>query len=189
MRLFIGIEFPPAIVDALFALQGELRKLVQKGRFPAKENLHLTLQFLGETPESRITDISRRLEAVASRHVPFRLLMGDRLGYFGPVASVRVVWLGVQGELTALSALRVSVSAAMREAGFVDEDRAYNPHITLARDVTFFSGTEKLQKGWIDFFVGQISPVEVRQFSLISSILEEGKPRYRVIKSFSLESP
>ncbi len=49
MRLFIGIHFPEDIIDRINLLQGELRSKIKGGRFPVRENMHLTLQFLGET--------------------------------------------------------------------------------------------------------------------------------------------
>ena len=49
MRLFIAIEFPDPILNAIVAIQRELRGKVQKGRFKQSGNFHLTLKFLGET--------------------------------------------------------------------------------------------------------------------------------------------
>lgn len=115
MRLFIGIEFPPEIIDGLCSLQDELRGLIKSGRFPVRENLHLTLQFLSEIPENRIAEINCELEAVALQHSTFQLSLGDRLGCFGQANPVRVVWLGIDGEVDALLCLQ-----AKRGGGYAE---------------------------------------------------------------------
>ena len=186
MRLFIGIEFPRKIVDDLCSLQCDLRAMIQRGRFTARENLHLTLQFLGETPENRIEEINRELATVALQHCSFQLSLGGRLGYFGSANPVRVIWLGMQGELTALFNLQAGVAAALRGLGFVDEERAYKPHITLVRDAVFLPGSGRSKKNWMDCRIEQYPTIPVERFSLISSNLEQGRCRYRDLNTFSL---
>lgn len=82
MRLFIGIEPPENIIAELYSLQNQLRKKVRRGRFPSKDNLHLTLQFLGETLESRVEDIIRSLQTVEKMNFPFKLSFNAHLGFF-----------------------------------------------------------------------------------------------------------
>ncbi|NMC31518.1 MAG: RNA 2',3'-cyclic phosphodiesterase [Veillonellaceae bacterium] len=186
MRLFIGIDFPPMVVDALYSLQNKIRSTVRGGRFPARDNLHLTLQFLGETPESRIGEIHQALSAVAFQHRPFQIAVGDRIGYFGPPNFVRVVWVGLTGELAALSVLQADVAQALREVGFPEENRPFMPHITLARDVTFLSQDTVRKDGRLDVPLTLFPPVTVRHFSLIVSEIVQGRRRYRSTGDFRL---
>ena len=186
MRLFIGVDFPKRVVDELCSLQNTIRDLVRGGRFPAPDNLHLTLQFLGETPESRIAEIHRALSAVASRHAPFQLAVDDRIGYFGSMNPVRVAWVGMKGDVSALSVLQAGVAQAMLELGFPVEERAYKPHITLARDAFFLQGDGILKNGWLDFPVPPFPSMRIEQFALIASEISEGRRRYRPVATFEL---
>lgn len=185
MRLFIGVDFSPMVVDELCSLQNKIRSLVRGGRFPAHDNLHLTLHFLGETPEFRNDDIRQVLSVVASRHSPFQVSIGDRLGYFGAPNPVRVVWVGMKGDISALSVLQAGVAQAMLELGFPVEERAYKPHITLARDA-FFLQDGMLKNGWLDFPVPPFPSMRIEQFALIASEISEGRRRYRPVATFEL---
>ena len=186
MRLFIGVDFPSMVVDELCSLQNKIRSLVRGGRFPARDNLHLTLHFLGETPESRIDDIRQVLTVVASRQASFQVSVGDRLGYFGSPNPVRVVWVGMKGDVSALSVLQAGVAQAMLELGFPVEERAYKPHITLAQDAFFLQGDGMLKNGWLDFPVPPFPSMRIDQFALISSEILEGRRRYRPVATFGL---
>ena len=186
MRLFIGVDFPKRVVDELCSLQNTIRDLVRGGRFPAPDNLHLTLQFLGETPESRIAEIHRALSAVASRHAPFQLAVDDRIGYFGSMNPVRVAWVGMKGDVSALSAIQADVATAMSELGFAAEERAYKPHITLARDAFFLQGEVNLKNGAINLPVTPFPLMRIEQFALISSEIDQGRRRYRPLAVFRL---
>lgn len=92
MRLFVGIEFPANIIEALVAVQGELRGNCERGRFKRRENFHLTLKFLGEVAAGDAPLLAGPLAAVAAGCGPFRLQLG-RLGQFGGGGAVRVVWM------------------------------------------------------------------------------------------------
>ena len=186
MRLFIGVDFPKPVVDELCSLQNKIRGLVRGGRFPAPNNLHLTLHFLGETPESRIAEIHQALSAVASRHAPFQLAVDDHIGYFGAMNPVRVAWVGMKGDLAALSAMQADVASAMRELGFAVEERAYKPHITLARDAFFLCGDVIRKNGGIDLPVTPFPWMRIEQFALISSEIAQGGRRYRMLATFRL---
>ena len=108
MRLFIGVDFPGQVVDELCFLLNKIRGLVRGGRFPTPDNLHLTLQFPGETPEPRIAEIHQALSAVAFRHAPFQLAVDERIGYFGSMNLGRVAWVGMKGDIAALAAMLFS---------------------------------------------------------------------------------
>jgi len=188
MRLFVGIEFPESIIDSLSSLQNEIRTMIRSGRFPARENLHLTLQFLGETPESRVKDILGALEVVSKNNQPFILSFDDQLRYFGHVNPVRVVWLGMKGELATLLRLQASIVSKTQELGFANDGRAYEPHVTLAREVDFDNSRDLLNNGRINFSVGSFPSIHVGRFSLFSSSVEQGKLVYRTLKTFTLDT-
>jgi 2'-5' RNA ligase len=111
VRLFVAVR-PPA--SALAHLARAL------DRAPAP-TWHLTLAFLGEVADD--APLAGPLAAVAARHAPFTVALGGS-GRFG-----RAVWVGVTGAVPALTDLAADVASA---CGLAD-DRAYRPHLTVAR--------------------------------------------------------
>ncbi|MGA7521577.1 MAG: RNA 2',3'-cyclic phosphodiesterase [Acidobacteriaceae bacterium] len=129
MRLFIGIALDEEAKSALEAVRERLggpSSHESDLRWPSPESWHVTLQFLGQTSEEAARCVAEKLGTVRAERVPVRIA---ELGFF---ERAGVFWAGVA--LTPeLLALQQKVVAATRGCGFVPEDRAYRPHITLAR--------------------------------------------------------
>lgn len=129
MRLFIGIALTEEATAALRAVRERLERLSSgesELRWSAPESWHVTLQFLGQTSDEQARCVVENLGTVRAERVPVRI---EGLGFF---ERAGVFWAGVA--LTPeLLALQQKVVAATRVCGFVPEDRAYRPHITLAR--------------------------------------------------------
>lgn len=130
MRLFIALNFPPETVDALVMVQERLRHAAPRGSYARRENLHLTLAFLGEQPQWRVEDVRRAMEA--ARFVPLTLLF-DRLGRFRRPDG-DIWWAGV-AENAALAAVQRRLARELAGRGFDMEERRFVPHLTLARRV------------------------------------------------------
>ena len=124
MRLFIALEIPAA-ARRLLARDAEIfRGLCPRGRFVPPENYHLTLAFLGETDPARLPSAEEALEGCPSS--PLLLTAGEP-GRFGAT-----LWRSVRGG-DDLYSLRDRLYRELRERGFPLEERAYIPHLTLAR--------------------------------------------------------
>jgi 2'-5' RNA ligase len=93
--------------------------------------LHLTLQYLGHPQPATLEALQPRLEALAKGRAPFSLSLADA-GLFETRRAPAVLWLGVKGELEALSTLQAAVAAA---AG-IKQEHPFVPHLTLARSST-----------------------------------------------------
>ena len=140
-RLFVAIPLPDPWLAALAGVQEQLRREGLRLRYVRPQGIHLTLKFLGETPQSRITVIGDALARAAAAAVPLSLQLGDA-GTFGPVRRPRVIWVGVEGELDALARLQRAVDDELSSRGFPPENRAFRPHLTLARVPEGLSATE-----------------------------------------------
>lgn len=123
MRLFVAIRFSPAVEEALWAAVGDLRRR-GSGTFTRRENLHLTLAFIGETDR-----LAEAKSAVGEAAVggPLRLEAGGPLGRFGDLW-----WAGIRGG-EPLADLAAAVQTALRARGFAIERRSWRPHVTLVR--------------------------------------------------------
>jgi len=126
MRLFIGIALSSEAIEVLLRVRERYAPLAPDLRWSAPEGWHVTLQFLGQTNEEQAVCVVENLKTVHAKQVPVQIA---GLGFF---ERAGVFWSGIA--LTPeLLALQQFIIASMRPCGFTPEDRAYNPHITLAR--------------------------------------------------------
>lgn len=134
MRLFVAIAPPSGVLDELEELAAPLRQTRQDLRWTNRSAWHVTLAFLGEVRESKLTDLLARLERAAHRHCEIRLAFAGA-GAFPTAHRANVLWGGLSGDRRALANLAASVAAGASRAGAAppDKGRRFQPHLTLAR--------------------------------------------------------
>lgn len=180
MRLFTALDLSPEALAAFASREARLRALVAGRRWQRPENAHLTLQFLGETPEEALSGLSAALRSACAALSPFELALGE-LGTFGG-RRARVLWQGLTGDLAALSALERATREAIAEQGIVLETRRYSPHVTLCREL----------EGPVDLTAlaaaaaGEPVAWRVREAVLYRSHLSSTGPRYEGLERFPL---
>ncbi len=125
LRLFVGLEIPGVLKPEFDLISSGL----PDARWIAPENLHLTLQFLGEVDEGVAEDIDASLMAVDSPSFDLTL---QGTGCFETRNKVRAVWLDVVAE-SELNHLYVKIEQALIHAGLDLPQRKFKPHVTLAR--------------------------------------------------------
>ena len=131
MRLFIGVDLSAEIKQALLDFQSELRLLGVKGSFKSQDNFHITLEFLGELDDTKVSAVNETLLKVASNCNPFELnIVG--LGAFPSFKRPHTLWTAVNGSLTELNSLRDDLHHELKNKGFKLDERQFKPHITLA---------------------------------------------------------
>ena len=125
MRAFIGIETGSAQGE----LWGAATYIAQLsgGRAARKNNIHLTVKFLGEVGDIR--NIARAMDTVCNASRDFYLELDDLVF----MNRLKIVWCSVAGDTKALQTLRDGIEGALAGCGFEREDRPYRPHITLVR--------------------------------------------------------
>ena len=129
MRLFIAIDLPEDIRSALAELERDLKPISDSVRWVAPDSVHLTLKFIGETPESRVEEIDAALAALSWK--PFMVLVRG-IGFFPGKRSPRVLWAGL--DASTMDGLAQQIDTRMERLGFEKEKRAFRPpHLTLAR--------------------------------------------------------
>src|SRR5712671_573369 len=94
MRLFIALEIPSAVRENLAELLKSLRSMSPQTRWVRPENLHVTLKFIGEVPETRLVGIREALAGVRSNQSVALDFRG--LGFFPNEKHPRVFWAGIE---------------------------------------------------------------------------------------------
>jgi 2'-5' RNA ligase len=98
------------------------------------EQWHITLAFYGEVPPARIEELTERLSrAVQRTPTPIALRLSTVGTFPKQPQRARVLWVGLDGDVGALSRLAGRCAGAARRVGLTMEDRAFRPHLTLAR--------------------------------------------------------
>jgi RNA 2',3'-cyclic 3'-phosphodiesterase len=140
VRLFIALELPDEIKEALRTIQDQLKREVnaiggQKAiRWSAIDGVHLTLKFLGEVKESQRPEIEAAIAEAVKGIPPFNLKINS-VGGFPNLNRPRVIWIGCDGDSTMLHKLRDAVESTVAPLGFPTEERPFSPHLTLGRAV------------------------------------------------------
>ncbi|CUH93614.1 RNA 2',3'-cyclic phosphodiesterase [Herbinix luporum] len=137
MRLFTAITFEDQIKDSLWEAMEKLSFNVIKGSFTAKDNLHLTLNFIGETKKIELVKEAMEEAVFAANIKSFNLSIGG-FGRFSR-RDGDICFIGVKREENLLG-IQKELTNRLKSAGFDLENREYKPHITLARRVRFAGG-------------------------------------------------
>ena len=173
-RLFVAIEPPVAVRDALLAQMGG----VAGARWQRDDQLHLTLRFIGEVDRHGAHDIVAALGAI--HHPAFALTLAGR-GSFEHKGRPDALWIGVAPH-EPIRALNNKVEQALVRIGLAPETRTFLPHITLAR---LGRGTGPIA-GFLSAPVLPLPPFPVDGFALYESTLGRDGADYTIVERFRL---
>ena len=138
MRIFIGIELDEAARDAAADAAAQVRRRVERAapdlsaRWIGRENLHVTIWFLGERSEEQTAAVVGALRGETFSSPAFRLTLTG-CGAFPPAGPPRILWIGAGEGTKATQRLHGELGARLAPLGYVPERRDYTPHLTIAR--------------------------------------------------------
>jgi 2'-5' RNA ligase len=179
VRLFVAADIPEPARDILLGVRPA--PLPGVGLVP-REDLHLTLYFIGEVGDVEAAAIRDALDRVQA--APFTIDL-EGVGRFPPEGVARVLWAGVVPN-PGLGALHRAVAGALAAAvGFRPEDRPYLPHVSLAYlDAALpREAVEEYLREQASF---RMAAVPITRFGLYSSGWPADHPRYKVESAFDL---
>ena len=128
IRTFISIDIP--LTDAIDEVLGEMRRADNVRPVP-KEQIHLTLKFLGDQDEKKVEKLCSSLKDALHRTEPFDIVV-EGVGAFPDMRHPKVVWLGVK-DPESLFGLAEKVDSAVKEMKLKSDDKRFSPHITIGR--------------------------------------------------------
>ncbi len=129
-RTFIAIPLHTATLNTIESIQQQLSSDLPDIRWTQRDNLHLTLHFLGDISEENLEKAAKIMVSVGSLFAPFSLTLME-IGAFPLTDRARVVWIGVQSSI--LGELHHTLQEQFIAAGFPLEHRPFRPHITIGR--------------------------------------------------------
>jgi len=180
VRLFVALEILFAVRENLAALLESLRAVSSQTRWVRPENLHVTLKFMGEVPETKLAATRSVLAGVRSDQpvtVDFR-----GLGFFPNEKRPRVFWAGIEASPN-LKTLAADIESVVEKLGIPREQRPFSPHLTLAR----FEPPglpEKLRSAIQEKAAREFGSLRTNQYHLIESKLKPSGAEYTTLESF-----
>jgi 2'-5' RNA ligase len=195
MRLFIALDIDDAIRERMARFMEGVGNFAPDARWVKPESLHITLKFIGEQPEPMVEAIEKALTTIAASvaEIQFR-----GYGFFPTVKSARVFWLGMEAD-PPLAALAAAIDEKMGALGISKEDRAFSPHLTLARG-NAGSGSprrrqgdgpsrifQRLQEKLAALPMPEFGTMTAREFFLYQSQLSPKGSRYTKLARFPLQ--
>jgi RNA 2',3'-cyclic 3'-phosphodiesterase len=133
-RVFCAVELPDVVRQRLEDHVKLLRKEVPDAAasWSRVDNIHLTLKFFGNVEVKRIEKISAAAERAVKEFSTFQIAVGNT-GVFPRASRPQVLWIGVSDPSGQLTALQEKFENECAAEGFPKENRAYSPHLTIAR--------------------------------------------------------
>lgn len=173
MRLFIAMRINHKVKEEIIKIIPLIRNQYREGKWVPAENWHVTLLFLGEISNDKMSLVRDAMEESVRGIRPFQLWV-EGIGAFPNQIHPKILWAGVQGELEPLNILYQKLVEAVDKRGLTyDAKPIYKPHITLAR---------KIEKGIVDQEVPlRTSEWKVQSLELYESVSEYSGVKYKKI--------
>ena len=183
-RVFCAVELPELVRARLEDHISRLRKEVPDAAasWSRVENIHLTLKFFGNVEVQRVAPISEAAERVVRQFSTFQIGVGES-GVFPRPSRPQVLWIGVTDSSGQLTALQEKFENECAAEGFPKEDRAYRPHLTIAR-LRKPEGARQLADTHVRM---QFEPIDiaVKELVVFRSELSPKRSRYTPISRVS----
>lgn len=186
MRLFVAIDIPKTLREQIeeFIFKNYILLGNNKLSWVKKDNLHITLKFLGETKEELVPKINERLSLSTKNCKKFSIGIKG-IGVFPKLSLPKILWLGIQNGSDEIVSLVKNIEEKILELGFEKENRGFVSHLTIAR-VRMIKNLDKIK-----FFVEKFKDIdfgfcEIKEVVLYQSILKPDGPEYKVIEKHSL---
>ncbi|MDD5006155.1 MAG: RNA 2',3'-cyclic phosphodiesterase [Candidatus Omnitrophica bacterium] len=133
IRTFIALEIEDKIKDKISEIQETIKRAnLIKASWVAKNNLHLTLKFLGDTKLKDVEKIKEKIKNSSQGEQSIKCNL-NKIGVFPNERSPRVIWAGIEGGYEQIAGLVNKLETNISELGFKKEKRDFKTHITICR--------------------------------------------------------
>jgi len=188
-RLFVAVPIPEIVAARIGDLVAGVRDALgadgQRIRWVQMEGLHVTLRFLGPTRKDLIDAVGAAVErSAAAANGAFEIRIGGA-GTFPDATRPRALWLGLREGATELGQLATALTSSLVEDGWVLDERAFRPHLTIARTDGVHAGADAGRR-----LVAAAAELDLAfsadRIVLYRSHLGRGPARYEALRSVAL---
>ncbi len=184
MRVFVALDIPDRIRQALAGLIGKLERTCRGARWVRVEGLHVTLKFIGEAAPEMVERIQAELATIRLA-APVETSFRD-VGFFPNERHPRVFWVGIAATPN-LAELAAEIERRLEPLGIPSESRPFRPHLTLARFKSE-DGLERLREELRSAGPFEFGSTQAGELHLYRSQLKPGGAEYTRLKTFPFAS-
>ncbi|MDP7442907.1 MAG: RNA 2',3'-cyclic phosphodiesterase [Candidatus Bathyarchaeota archaeon] len=178
VRCFVAVEVDdPGVLDALRSFQAGLAGSGGDLKPVERENIHLTLKFLGDVDDGRLDEVKRVVARLSFE--PFRMALSET-GAFPNLRRPRVIWAGVSEGVDELASIFRELEAGFVGLRFKREGRRFSPHITIGR-VRSGMNRDLLMEEVLKYRDAVFGGFDVRSIKLKQSVLTPRGPLYSTL--------
>jgi len=178
LRCFVAIDLDnPALLDTLEGIQASMIRTGADLKCVERDNIHVTLKFLGDVREELIGELIRRVSEISFK--PFNVELKG-VGVFPSLRRPRVVWAGISEGKEELKEVFQILESELTGIGFKPEKRRFSPHITIAR-IRSGRNRDHLVKVLLDRENEKLGDFNVESIRLKKSVLTPKGPIYSTL--------
>jgi 2'-5' RNA ligase len=183
IRAFIAVDLDDPVIEKVCNVVEILKSRITEIRWLRKENLHLTLKFLGNIAESQVEPITAALRHPLGLFSPCTI-SAKGLGVFPDFRRPKILWVGLTGDQ--LVQLAAEIESALMPNGFTPENRAFTPHLTIGRWREGSRPTKNLRQEIDSLNDFEFGACAVRQIVLFQSVLKPEGASYSELRTIQL---
>ncbi len=193
MRAFFAIELPDKVREEIYSNIKELKKLELSCKYVERENLHITLLFLGEIEDKVLNERIGLLEEDFSKMENFDISIEDMGFFYNRRGLVRVLWHDIIKNSRSIEDICKIIYAyfedILEKNGLLGKHNTFKPHLTIGRAKKINKHQNELLKDWGRRYNGSNKKMEfnVEKISVIKSDLTPEGPKYIVLKEIGLK--
>jgi 2'-5' RNA ligase len=182
-RTFIAFDIIPSreTKAAYDHIRTKLRQ--EKIVWVQEHQFHITVKFLGDTPEETIPGIIDKLSDILGLYPVFSIKIKS-MGVFKSLRDPRIIWLGCVAE-PVLENLHKAIEIGFSSIGFETENRKYSPHLSIGR-VKMMRQVNHLAELIVENNEVEFQQLLVREIMLYESQLKPSGAVYTPLHTFKL---
>ncbi|MDD5014077.1 MAG: RNA 2',3'-cyclic phosphodiesterase [Atribacterota bacterium] len=184
IRIFIAVNLNPDIRKHLAYLKDNMDIPESKMKWVEKNNLHITIKFLGYISPEQTELIQSELKEITSQYDPFLIKLSSYIGVFPTYKMPQIIWVGIKEGTNKLEELHNSIEINMFKKGFPREEKCFSSHITIGR-VKYIGDKASFIQILKTIKVNNLSQ-EVCSVDLMESKLTPNGPVYNIMAKFPL---
>lgn len=183
IRAFIAVDLDDLVIEKICNVVEILKPRITEIRWLRKENLHLTLKFLGNIAESQVEPIAAALRHPVGLFSPCTI-SAKGLGVFPDFRRPKILWVGLTGDQ--LVQLAAEIESALMPLGFTPENRAFTPHLTIGRWREGSRPAKNLRQEIDSLNDFEFGACAIRQIVLFQSVLKPEGASYSELRTIQL---